>query len=82
MAFFDINMQDIIDTKYRNIVDSLQQVKLITETIHIRDLELIRFDETKPIYLAQYGSYFAIIEIKAEETGLAEVTMLQLYYNI
>lgn len=82
MAFFDINMQEIIDTKYRNIVDSLQRVKLITETIKIRELELVNFDETKPIYLAQYGSYFAITEIKADDTGLAEVTMLQLYYNI
>lgn len=81
-AFFDINMQEIINTKYRNISDSMQRAKIITEKMRIRDLELLNFDETKPIYLAQYGSYFAITEIKAEQTGLADVTMLQLYFNI
>lgn len=81
-AFFDINMQDIINTKYRNISDSLQRAKIITEKIRISDLELIGFDETKPVYLAQYGSYFAVTEIKADDNGIADVTMLQLYFNI
>lgn len=81
IAWFDINMQQIIDEKYRNITDSLQKAKIVTEKVRIRDLELINFDETKPIYLAQYGSYFAVTEIKADETGLADVTMLQLYFN-
>lgn len=81
LAWFDINMQKIIDERYRNITDSLRRVKVVTEKVRIRDLELVSFDETKPVYLAQYGSYFAVIEIKADETGLADVTMLQLYLN-
>ena len=79
VAVFDINMQEIIRDKYRHIAESLQNTKIVTETVRIRDLELIDFDETKPVYLAQYGSYFAITEIKAEENGYAEVTMFQLY---
>lgn len=79
VAVFDINMQEIIKDKYRHIAESLQNTKIVTETVRIRDLELIGFDETKPVYLAQYGSYFAITEIKADENGYAEVTMFQLY---
>lgn len=81
LAKFDINMQEILDEKYRNVAESLQKAKIVKEKIRIRDLELIDFDETKPIYLAQYASYFAVTEIKADETGLAEVTMLQLYFD-
>lgn len=78
-AVFDIDMQEIIRDKYRHVAESLQNAKIVTETVRIRDLELIDFDETKPVYLAQYGSYFAITEIKADENGYAEVTMFQLY---
>ena len=80
-ALFDINMQEIIDEKYKNVSQSLQRAKIVTEKVRIRDLELINFDETKPIYLAQYASYFAVTEIKAEDTGTADVTMLQLYFD-
>lgn len=79
VAVFDIDMQEIIRDKYRHVAESLQNAKIVTETVRIRDLELIDFDETKPVYLAQYGSYFAITEIKADENGYAEVTMFQLY---
>ena len=79
VAVFDIDMQEIIRDKYRHVAESLQNAKIVTETVRIRDLELIDFDETKPVYLAQYGSYFAITEIKADENGYAEVTMFQIY---
>lgn len=81
LAVFDIDMQAILKEKYRHIEESLQSAKIVTEKMRIRDLELIDFDETKPVYLAQYGSYFAITEIKADEKGLAEVTMFQLYMD-
>lgn len=79
VAIFDINMQDILREKYRHIGESLQRAKVITEKIRISDVELLDYDETKPIYLAQYGNYYAITEIKADEAGFAEVTMFQLY---
>lgn len=79
VAVFDINMQDILREKYRHIGESLQRAKVITEKIRISDIELLDYDETKPIYLAQYGNYYAITEIKANEAGFAEITMFQLY---
>ncbi len=75
---FDISMQDVLDTKYADMVRTLQLMKIIKESIRVSDIELLTFDETVPVYLAQYGSYFAVTEIKAEDNGLAEVTMLQL----
>ena len=81
VASFDFDMQEIIETKYKNLRTTLQKAKFITEHVKIRDIELVDFDETKPIYLAQYGSYFAVVNIKSEGAGFADVTFLQLYFN-
>lgn len=80
IGIFDIDMQRIIDEKYNNVRETLQNAKIITERIRLRDVELVKFDETKPIYLAQYGSYFAVTEMKSEDNGIAEVTLLQLFF--
>lgn len=77
-CFFDINMQSIIDDKYQNVVNTLRNTKMIKENVKMSDLELLNFDETKPVYLAQYGAYFAVIEIKSQSSGIAEATMLEL----
>lgn len=81
VAYFDIYMQDILDEKYRDMIRTLQQPKVIKEKVKMRDLELLRFDETRPIYLAQYGAYFAATEIRATNSDMAEVTMLQLTFE-
>lgn len=81
VARFDINMQEIINDKYHHVARSMERTKVVTEKVHMSDIELMNFDETRPVYLAQYGSYFAITEIKADEVGLAEVTMFQLYMD-
>lgn len=81
VAFFDINMQDILDDKYSDMIRTLQQPKVIKEKVKMRDLEILRFDETRPIYLAQYGAYFAATEIRATNSDTAEVTMLQLMFE-
>ena len=81
VAYFDIYMQDILDEKYRDMIRTLQQPKVIKEKVKMRDLEILRFDETRPIYLAQYGAYFAATEIRATNSDMAEVTMLQLTFE-
>ena len=74
-------MQEIINTKYREVVNTLRYAKVARVKIRIRNMELLNFDETRPIYLAQYASYFAVLEIKAESDGTAEVTLLKLEFN-
>ena len=77
-AYFDINMQDILDDKYKDVARTLQQPKVIKEKVLMRDIERLNFDETIPVYLAQYGAYFAVTGIRSSSNGIAEVTMLQL----
>ncbi len=55
--------------------------KVITEKIEINDIELRDLDMTVPIYLAQYGRYYAIISIKAEDTEYVNVNCYNWRYN-
>lgn len=60
---------------YQKIVSS---PIIINEKIELTDIELKTLDMTVPFYLGQYGRYYAIISIKAEDTGLCECELLQL----
>ena len=64
--------------RYQKLIASLQNVKVLKEVFTLTELDLKTFDETKPVYLAQYGHYYAVLEIKSSETGVAEVTLFQL----
>lgn len=77
-AYFDINMQQILNDKYREVMNTLQNAKVVTETVRMRDIELLNFDETEPIFLAQYGAFFAVNSIKSDANGLADVELLKL----
>jgi hypothetical protein len=71
-------MQNLITEYYGHLVAALSTPNIITERIRIGDVELMNFDDTKPVYLQQYGRYFAVLEITAQADGTAEVQMLAL----
>lgn len=75
---FDIDLQNIFDTKYKQLAASIAKAHVITERLNLSDLDILDFDETKPVYLAQYGAYFAVLEIKTTSSGYCEVTMIEL----
>lgn len=75
---FNMDLQKIIDEKYGAITSSLRNPKIIKETFALSDIDIMDFDETKPVYLAQYGAYFAVTEIQVNEDGTSDVTMFQL----
>ena len=75
---FNIDLQSIFDTKLEKLRKTVANPHQITERFNLSDLEILNFDETKPVYLAQYGAYFAVLEIKTTSSGYSEVTMIQL----
>ena len=75
---FDIDLQNIFDTKYKQLAASIAKAHVITERLNLSDLDILDFDETKPVYIAQYGAYFAVLEIKTTNSGYCEVTMIEL----
>lgn len=77
---FDIDLQNIFATKYDQLAKSLSRAHVITEHLYLSDLEIMNFDETIPVYLAQYGAYFAVLELKVTDSGYTEATMIQLEF--
>ena len=75
---FNIDLQNIFDTKLEKLRKTVANPHQITERFNLSDLEILNFDETKPVYLAQYGAYFAVLEIKTTSSGYSEVTMIEL----
>lgn len=78
IACFDLNMQKIVDSFYARLQKSLDNAKVIKENFVLSVLDIMDIDETIPVYLAQYGRYYAICEIKLNNNDVAEVTMLEL----
>lgn len=78
IACFDLNMQKIIDSSYARLQKSLDNARVIKENFVLSVLDIMDIDETIPVYLAQYGRYYAICEIKLNNNDVAEVTMLEL----
>lgn len=78
-ALFDgLDFDTILNERYEKLRRVLNHAKIIKENILISEYDLKEFDESIPVYLGQYGKYFAVIEIKAEDNGIAEVQLLQL----
>jgi hypothetical protein len=75
---FNIDLQDIFDNKLEKLRKTVANPHHIVERFNLSDLEILEFDETKPVYLAQYGAYFAVTEIKTTSSGYCEVTMIEL----
>lgn len=75
---FNIDLQDIFDSKLEKLRKTVANPHHIVERFNLSDLEIQNFDETKPVYLAQYGAYFAVLEIKTTSSGYCEVTMIEL----
>ena len=77
-TFEELDFSSVINSYYKSYSEVIYMPKVITEKIEINDIELRDLDMTVPIYLAPYGRYYAIISIKAEDTGICECKLLQL----
>lgn len=77
-TFEGLDWESIIATQYKTYQEEVREPKVITELIEIPDYELKKLDMSVPIYLGQYGKFYAIISIKAEKTGICECKLFQL----
>ena len=75
---FGLDMQEIIDMKYDGVKRMLSSARVIKDKFILSDIDISEFDETIPIYLSQYGAYFAVLEIKSDGKDTADVTMIEL----
>ena len=63
---------------YSTMIDVLKEMKVIKETIRISTVLLQSLDMSRPVYLRQYGAYFAIVEMRTRSNGTADVELLKI----
>ena len=73
-----LDWDSLLKTYYSKLIESVQEMHYLTATFYFTPIDLERIDMSKMIYLSQYASYFAIIDIKTKANNLAEVKLLKL----
>ena len=73
-----MSFNEILTARYGALARHLASARLITERVRMSDVELLSFDETRPVWLGQYGQTFAVLEINASADGTADVKLLKL----
>lgn len=60
---------------YQSLIRTPVQISV---NIRLHELDLAQLDTTRPVYLGQYGRYYAILKIQTSKTDLCKVELLQL----
>lgn len=68
----------LIETHYRALQEVVRKPVRITANIRLHEIDLAQLDLTRPVYLGQYGQYYAILKIQTSATDLCKVELLQL----
>lgn len=77
-GWFDIDLTAIIGERYGVLMQMLDDARVLKEHFALSDVDILNFDESKPVYVRQYGAYFAVTKITAKDNGIAEVEMVQI----
>lgn len=75
---FDIDLDRIFKERHKPLTDIIQDPHVITERFRLSDLDIMEFDETRPVYLQQYGQYFIVESLSVGADGVTEATMIQI----
>lgn len=78
VGVFDIDLSGILADLHAPLLQMLQDARVVTEHFALSDVDILNFDESKPVYIRQYGAYFAVTKITAKENGIAEVKMMKI----
>lgn len=77
-VFTNLRWNTLLSLYYAKYQELIRKPIIILEKIEVGNIDLKFLDTTIPVYLGQYGRYYAIISVKAEETGICECKLLQL----
>ncbi len=77
--FKGLEWTTLIANNYQTYKGLINNAKVVTEYIRLNSIELRDLEMDIPVYLAQYGCYLAIIEIKTKENDICECKLLKVW---
>lgn len=77
-TFEGLSWKELISANYREFQEVLINPKIINVSVKLTSVDLSVIDLTKPVYIQQVGSYFAIISIKTNQNNICDVELLKI----
>lgn len=77
-TFIGLSWPELIDKNYKGYKSIVAEQKVINVSIRIREVDLKDLDMSIPVYLSQYGKYYAIVSIQVGENGICKCELFQL----
>ena len=77
-TFDGLHWNTLIGEYYNTYQNAVKSPVVVSELVRLDELSLRDLDVAKPVYLRQYGRYYAIVEVKAPSNGVCECKLLQL----
>lgn len=77
-VFKGLDWTTLIANNYQTYKGLINDAKVVTEYIRLNSIELRDLEMDVPVYLAQYGCYLAIVEIKTKGNEVCECKLLKL----
>lgn len=68
----------MMNPSYRYLQEIVRSPFMITENLLLNEFDLMDLDYTKPIYLEKYNSYFAVVSIQRESSGVCKCELVKL----
>lgn len=80
LSFDDsLKPQQIVNRHYQSLQDAVRRPIVIEDEFLLNELDLCSLDYTKPVYLAKYGRYYAVISIQwSSDKKASKAKLLQL----
>lgn len=76
--FAGLSWQSLLSKYYGSYKQIMTRAKVITEQIRLSDIDLRDIRMDVPVYIGQYGSYFAIIDIKTKGDSICDVKLIKI----
>lgn len=78
LKFEGLQWNKLIQANWQAYQDIILRPKIITEQVRLNAIDLKQIDMTIPVYISQYGSHFAILEIKTKNDDICDVQLLKI----
>lgn len=76
--FKGLEWSTLIANNYQTYKGLINNAKVVTEYVKLNSIELRGLEMDVPVYLGQYGCYFAIVEIKTKNNDICECKLLKI----
>lgn len=77
-TFDDLSWDKLLGEYYSKYKQMIKNPKIITEYVKLNPVELKALDMAVPVYIKQYGCFWAVIKVKTMDNNICEVELLKI----